>query len=230
MAKFLPDDNALWASEAVLWNLLATCEDPKKAAELRRQAEIEFEQILNESRDPKQARGKIEKFGLKMMVLGMAHMMPYLTAKKEIGEVDQKLKAPSKQMHGPAHFSSTELKAPGGDGFDWANEKRLWYNSPMKEEERRKVIGEHFKFCKLLSRKPPGQVLYEQFERAIRRHVRLTYKQWQAASLVAWGLDDKEISTRLKISERMVKTHLQAVRRKAHLTRRSEMVRWYLGL
>jgi DNA-binding CsgD family transcriptional regulator len=162
------------------------------------------------------------------MVLGMAHLRSLGTVNetsngaKELGNLANNVPPTPESI-----FAST---APLANGFDWGDEKRLWYKSPMSEKERVAVIGAHFKFCKLITRKPPGQVLYEQFERAIRRHVRLTYKQWQAAFLVAWGLDDKEISSRLGVSVRMTKTHLQAVRRKAHLTRRSQIVRWYLGL
>jgi len=78
---------------------------------------------------------------------------------------------------------------------------------------------------------PPGdRVAKEQFDRAITRQIVLSEKQWQAARLVASGLCDKEISARLDISERGVKTHLQAVRRKANISSRTQMVLWYLGV
>lgn len=57
----------------------------------------------------------------------------------------------------------------------------------------------------------------------------LTFKQWQVARLTVDGIDIKEISARLKIGERMVKTQLQAIRRKANLDRNAKIVLWFLG-
>jgi DNA-binding CsgD family transcriptional regulator len=110
----------------------------------------------------------------------------------------------------------------------------LWLASgrsvSMNREERADVIIAHFQMCGMTFKQATStKPLQRIFLRAIKRQVRLTYKQWQVARLTVDGLDIKPISSQLKISERMVKTHLQAVRRKASLTRNAQIVLWFLG-
>ena len=110
----------------------------------------------------------------------------------------------------------------------------LWLASArsvaMNREERADVIIAHFQMCGMTFKQAAStKPLQRIFLRAIKRQVRLTFKQWQVARLTVDGLDIKPISSQLKISERMVKTHLQAVRRKASLTRNAQIVLWFLG-
>jgi DNA-binding CsgD family transcriptional regulator len=110
----------------------------------------------------------------------------------------------------------------------------LWLASgrseAMNREERGDVILAHFQMCGMTFKQAAStKPLQRIFFRAIKRQVRLTYKQWQVARLTVDGLDIKPISSQLKIGERMVKTHLQAVRRKANLTRNAQIVLWFLG-
>ena len=113
------------------------------------------------------------------------------------------------------------------------DEQPLWFNSgrgeAMSDEERKKVINE-FMFQAMKSGLPPslktrGSLVY----RALKRQTRLTFKQWQVGRLTVQGLDIKAIASQLKISDRMVKTQLSAICRKAKLTRNAEIVRWFLG-
>lgn len=110
----------------------------------------------------------------------------------------------------------------------------LWLASgksvAMNREERAEVILAHFRMCCMTFEQPAStKPLQRIFLRAIKRQVRLTYKQWQVARLTVDGLDIKVIAERLKVVPRMVKTHLEAIRRKAKLTRNAEIVRWFLG-
>lgn len=110
----------------------------------------------------------------------------------------------------------------------------LWLASgrstAMNREERADVIITHFQRCGMTFRQAAStRPLQRIFLRAIKRQVGLTFKQWQAANLTVDGLDIKEISARMQVTERMVKTHLQAVRRKAHLNRNAQIVLWFLG-
>ncbi len=110
----------------------------------------------------------------------------------------------------------------------------LWLASgrsvSMNREERADAIIAHFQMCGMTFKQAAStKPLQRIFLRAIKRQVRLTFKQWQVARLTVDGLDIKPISSQLKIGERMVKTHLQAIRRKAKLTRNAEIVRWFLG-
>jgi DNA-binding CsgD family transcriptional regulator len=102
----------------------------------------------------------------------------------------------------------------------------------MTAKEMGTVVFTHLQFMGTPweNPQPPDELFGRQFKRAISRQVHLTYKQWRVARFVVCGLDDKEISQHLKISVRMVKSHLQAVRRKARVARRTQLVRWYLGL
>src|SRR5271156_1122435 len=110
----------------------------------------------------------------------------------------------------------------------------LWLASArsvaLTRAERADVIIAHFQMCGMTFKQAAStKPLQRIFLRAIKRQVRLTFKQWQVARLTVDGLDIKPISSQLKISERMVKTHLQAVRRKASLTRNAQIVLWFLG-
>jgi DNA-binding CsgD family transcriptional regulator len=109
------------------------------------------------------------------------------------------------------------------------DEQPLWLNSAMSAEERKKVIGDFVTFSKKARMAPPLKGQDNQSYRAIKRQTRLTFKQWQVGRLTVQGLDIKEIATQLEISGRMVKTHLQAIRRKAKLDRNAKIVLWFLG-
>jgi DNA-binding CsgD family transcriptional regulator len=113
------------------------------------------------------------------------------------------------------------------------DEQPLWFNpgkgEAMSQTERAKVINE-FMIQKWKSGLRPSFVTRGSlFYRALKRQTRLTFKQWQVGHLTVRGRDIKEIAAELKISDRMVKTQLQAIRRKANLTRNAEIVRWFLG-
>jgi DNA-binding CsgD family transcriptional regulator len=100
----------------------------------------------------------------------------------------------------------------------------------MNREERADVILAHFKRCGMTFKQSTStKPLQKIFLRAIKRQVQLTYKQWEVASLTVKGSDNGQIAGELKISERMVKTHLQAVRRKARVDRNAKIVLWFLG-
>lgn len=99
----------------------------------------------------------------------------------------------------------------------------------MSEEDRKKVINEFVTQAVNAGVPPPLKGKSNHAHHAIRRQTRLTFKQWQVGRLTVQGLDIKAIAAQLKISDRMVKTHLQAIQRKAKLTRNAEIVRWFLG-
>jgi DNA-binding CsgD family transcriptional regulator len=60
------------------------------------------------------------------------------------------------------------------------------------------------------------------------RQVHLTDRQLEAARLVATGLSNKEAGNQMGISERGVKTHLQAIGRKANIRGRVQIAMWYM--
>jgi DNA-binding CsgD family transcriptional regulator len=109
------------------------------------------------------------------------------------------------------------------------DEQPLWLNSGMSVEERKKVINEYVKFARSVRMAPPLKAPGNHSDRAVKRQTMLTFKQWQVARFTVDGIDIKEISARLKIGERMVKTQLQAIRRKANLDRNAKIVLWFLG-
>jgi DNA-binding NarL/FixJ family response regulator len=74
-----------------------------------------------------------------------------------------------------------------------------------------------------------GQIK-EQLDRAAMRRRLLTPRQLEVASLVAEGINNKEIAPRLGIGEEGVKKHIAAVMRKANVDRRTKLARWFLGL
>jgi DNA-binding NarL/FixJ family response regulator len=59
------------------------------------------------------------------------------------------------------------------------------------------------------------------------RQVLLTDRQLEAARLLATGLSNKEIGAQMGISERAVKSHLQAICRKAKISGRVQIALWY---
>jgi DNA-binding NarL/FixJ family response regulator len=109
------------------------------------------------------------------------------------------------------------------------DEQPLWLNSGMSVEERKKVINEYVKFARSVRMAPPLEAPGNYANRAVKRQMMLTFKQWQVARFTVHGLDIKEIAARLKIGERMAKTQLQAIRRKANLDRNAKIVLWFLG-
>lgn len=70
----------------------------------------------------------------------------------------------------------------------------------------------------------------EQFDRAAMRRRLLAPRQLEVASLVAEGMNNKEIAQRLGIGEDCVKKHIAAAMRKANVDRRTKLARWLLGL
>jgi DNA-binding NarL/FixJ family response regulator len=60
------------------------------------------------------------------------------------------------------------------------------------------------------------------------RQMRFTDRQLEAARLIATGLSNKEAGNQMGISERAVKTHLQAIGRKANISGRVKIAVWYL--
>jgi DNA-binding CsgD family transcriptional regulator len=109
------------------------------------------------------------------------------------------------------------------------DEQPLWFNSGMSEGERQKVIEDFHIFARNAKMVPPLRIAGSQADRAVKRQTRLTFKQWQVGRLTVQGLDIKEIAAQLKISDRMVKTQLQAIRRKGSLSRNAQIVLWFLG-
>jgi DNA-binding CsgD family transcriptional regulator len=109
------------------------------------------------------------------------------------------------------------------------DEQPIWLNSGMSEGERKTVIGDFYKFAKNAKMAPPLRVSGGQADRAVKRQTRLTFKQWRVGRLTVQGLDIKEIAAQLQVSDRMVKTQLQAIRRKGKLTRNAQIVLWFLG-
>ena len=109
------------------------------------------------------------------------------------------------------------------------DEQPLWFESGMDEKERKEIIFKFWDRAMKANMPPPLKGRDSHYYRAIRRQTRLTYKQWQVAQLTVEGFDIKAIAAQLKISDRMVKTQLQAIRRKANLSRNAEIVRWFLG-
>jgi DNA-binding CsgD family transcriptional regulator len=109
------------------------------------------------------------------------------------------------------------------------DEQPLWLNSGMSDEERKNVINDYLKLAINAKMAPPLKAPGNHTDRAIKRQTMLTFKQWQVARFTVDGLDIKEIAARLKIGERMVKTQLQAIRRKANLDRNAKIVLWFLG-
>jgi DNA-binding NarL/FixJ family response regulator len=79
---------------------------------------------------------------------------------------------------------------------------------------------------------PPDleRIAKEQFDRAAMRRRLLTPRQLEVASLVAEGINSKEIAPRLGIGEECVKKHIAAAMRKANVDRRTKLARWLLGL
>jgi DNA-binding NarL/FixJ family response regulator len=72
--------------------------------------------------------------------------------------------------------------------------------------------------------------LREQLDRAAMRRRLLTPRQLEVVSLVAEGINNKEIATPLGIGEEGVKKHVAAVMRKVNVDRRTKLARWFLGL
>jgi DNA-binding CsgD family transcriptional regulator len=60
------------------------------------------------------------------------------------------------------------------------------------------------------------------------RQVLLADKQLEVVHLLITGLSNKEIAARMGISERAVKSHLQAIGRKANIRGRVQIATWYL--
>jgi DNA-binding CsgD family transcriptional regulator len=113
------------------------------------------------------------------------------------------------------------------------DEQPLWFNADdseaMGEEDRKKVINEFVLQAVRAGMPPPLMGRSSHAHHTIRRQTRLTFKQWQVGRLTVQGLDIKAIASQLKISDRMVKAQLAAIRRKAKLTRNAEIIRWFLG-
>ncbi len=113
------------------------------------------------------------------------------------------------------------------------DEQPFWFiaddTEAMGEEDRKKVINEFVTQAVNAGMPPPLKGKSSHAHHAIRRQTRLTFKQWQVGRLTVQGLDIKTIASQLKISDRMVKSQLAAIRRKAKLTRNAEIVRWFLG-
>ena len=113
------------------------------------------------------------------------------------------------------------------------DEQPFWFNADdteaMGEEDRKKVINEYVLQSVNAGMPPPRVGRTSHAHHVIRRQTRLTFKQWEVGRLTVQGLDIKAIASQLKISDRMVKTQLAAIRRKAKLTRNAEIVRWFLG-
>jgi DNA-binding CsgD family transcriptional regulator len=113
------------------------------------------------------------------------------------------------------------------------DEQPFWFNADksqaMGEEDRKKVINEYVRQAVNAGMPPPLRGRSSHAHHAIRRQTRLTFKQWQVGRLTVQGLDIKRIAADLNIGSRMVKTQLQAIRRKGNLTRNAEIVRWFLG-
>lgn len=63
---------------------------------------------------------------------------------------------------------------------------------------------------------------------ALRAH--LTAREWETALLVAEGLTDRQIASRLLVSERTVHAHLRAVYTKARARNRVQVVNWLAQL
>ena len=113
------------------------------------------------------------------------------------------------------------------------DEQPLWFKADksgaMGEEDRKKIINEYVVQAVNAGMPPPLRGRTSHAHRAIRRQTRLTFKQWQVGRLTVQGLGIKRIAAELNIGERMVKTQLQAIRRKGNLTCNAEIVRWFLG-
>jgi DNA-binding NarL/FixJ family response regulator len=89
---------------------------------------------------------------------------------------------------------------------------------------------EHCKFLKV-GYPPAFDCLgKEQFDRAIKRHMLLTPRQFEVASLVALGFESKEIAAQWGITEDGVKKPLAEVMRKANVDRRTKVAQWFVGL
>ena len=57
----------------------------------------------------------------------------------------------------------------------------------------------------------------------------LTRRQWEVAELVARGLTDRQIATRLVISPRTAESHVEQIRRRLGVGSRSEVAAWVAG-
>jgi DNA-binding CsgD family transcriptional regulator len=79
---------------------------------------------------------------------------------------------------------------------------------------------------------PPDfdRIAREQFDRAITRQMLLAPRRLRVARLLASGLDNKEIATRLSVSVDCVKKHVDVLTEKSEVDRRTKIALWFVGL
>jgi len=119
------------------------------------------------------------------------------------------------QGHGCASPALQEFAAPSPDHKPGRRKEDL-------KKESCEVSNAHYPLDLLQ--------IQEQFDRAAMRRRLLTPRQLEVASLVAEGINNKEIAPRLGIGEEGVKKHITAAMRKANVDRRTKLTLWFLGL
>jgi DNA-binding NarL/FixJ family response regulator len=108
-------------------------------------------------------------------------------------------------------------------------QKKVTHSKPRRRSKQ-ELEKEHCEFLKVSHPPVYDRIGEEQFDRAIKRQLLLTPRQFEVARLVALGFESKEIAAQWGISEDGVKKPLTEVMRKANVDSRTKVAQWFVGL
>ena len=103
-------------------------------------------------------------------------------------------------------------------------------HSEPRRRSKQELEKEHCEFLKVSHPPAFNRMGEEQFDRAIKRQMLLTHRQFEVARFVALGFENKEIAAQWGITEDGVKKPLAEVMRKANVDRRTKVAQWFVGL